>query len=127
LTQGARRGPAPSALQAALKGACPRCGRGRLFAGFLTLAPACTVCGLDLSSADSGDGPAVFLIFIVGTIAVVLAIWLEVALAPPLWVHAVVSGLVVMALSLLLLRPAKALMVALQWRHRGGDFEPGEG
>ena len=47
---------------------CPRCGKGPLFDGFLSLAKRCTVCGLDYSFADSGDGPAVFIMLIVGFI-----------------------------------------------------------
>lgn len=68
---------------------CPRCGRGKLFTGILGIEGACEVCGLDLSAQDSGDGPAVFVILILGFIVVGLALWVEVRFTPPLWVHAV--------------------------------------
>ena len=66
--------PPVAPLTAALKGRCPQCGEGRLFAGFLTVAPRCTECGLDLSKQDSGDGPAVFVILILGFVVVGLAL-----------------------------------------------------
>ena len=53
-----------------MRGLCPRCGEGRLFRGFLDVQPSCQVCGLDLAFADSGDGPAVFIMMIVGFIVV---------------------------------------------------------
>ena len=58
--------PRVSPIAAGLACRCPRCGRGRLFDGYLTVAARCSACGLDLSKADSGDGPAVFIIFILG-------------------------------------------------------------
>ena len=33
-----------------------------MFDGFLKVPPACEACGLDLAKADTGDGPAVFVI-----------------------------------------------------------------
>src|SRR5688572_25698412 len=47
-------------LSVAARSACPRCGKGKLFDGFLTLARQCDVCGLDYSFADPADGPAFF-------------------------------------------------------------------
>ncbi|MEM7444474.1 MAG: DUF983 domain-containing protein [Pseudomonadota bacterium] len=115
--------PPVSPIAAGLRCRCPRCGEGRLFAGYLAVVDECEHCGLRLADNDSGDGPAVFLIFIVGFLAVALAIWVEVRWEPPMWVHAVVSGGFVIALSLALLRPAKAYVLALQYRHRRDDFE----
>ena len=75
--------PPVSPFAAGLACRCPRCGRGRLFDGFLTVVPRCAVCGLDLSPHDSGDGPAVFLIFILGALVVPIAIFAEVWFEPP--------------------------------------------
>lgn len=72
---------------AALKGLCPRCGAPTLFAGWLRFAERCSACGLDFSRFNVGDGPAAFLTLILGTVVVALAIWLELAVGPPLWVH----------------------------------------
>src|SRR6202008_4473568 len=79
------RAPAPA--EAALGGLCPRCGNRTLFAGLASFAPRCRACGLDLAAFNVGDGPAAFLIFIVGGIVVALAILLELNLSPPWWVH----------------------------------------
>ena len=112
----------PSAVSVALACRCPRCGRGRLYAGFLTVAPECSVCRLDFAKADSGDGPAVFIVLVLGAIVVALALWVEIAFEPPLWVHALLWPPLILGGSLLALRPAKALMIALQYRHSVAGF-----
>jgi len=109
--------PATSPFKAALGCRCPRCGDGRLFSGFLEVAERCTACGLDLRAQDSGDGPAVFVVFILGFVIVGLAIFVEVVFAPPYWVHVVLWPPVVIGLSLLLLRPLKAALIASQFKH----------
>src|SRR6187397_861088 len=68
---------------------CPRCGEGKLFAGFLSLRPSCSACGLDYAFIDAGDGPAVFIILIAGFIVVFCALIVEVVYQPPFWLHAV--------------------------------------
>ena len=88
---GGRPERAADPVKAGVLGRCPRCGEGKLFAGFLTVAPRCANCDLDYSFIDSGDGPAVFVILIVGFIVVGMALWVEVAYDPPLWVHAAVT------------------------------------
>jgi len=109
--------PATSPFKAALGCRCPRCGDGRLFSGFLEVAERCTACGLDFRAQDSGDGPAVFVVFILGFVIVGLAIFVEVVFAPPYWVHVVLWPPVVIGLSLLLLRPLKAALIASQFKH----------
>ncbi len=113
--------PPPPAFAAALGCLCPRCGKGRLFEGFLSLHDRCAVCGLDYAKADTGDGPAVFIIFIVGAIVVLFAVLTEIWATPPYWVHAVLWPPLILGLSLGLLRPAKALMIALQYRHQASE------
>ncbi len=100
---------------------CPRCTEGPLFDGFLTVAPECTNCGLDLSKADTGDGPAVFVIFIVGFVVVAGAVLLEVFVTPPYWVHALIWAPLSILLSLGLLRPFKATLLALQYKHDASE------
>ncbi|MGE3146536.1 MAG: DUF983 domain-containing protein [Pseudorhodoplanes sp.] len=112
---------AASVAQAALTCRCPRCGRGRLFSGFLTLRPRCEACGLDFSFADSGDGPAVFIILLAGLVVTFAALAVEFAYQPPFWVHAVLWAPLILAVTILPLRPMKALMVALQFRHRAAE------
>ena len=103
---------------AAFKRRCPRCGVGALFAGFLTLREACPHCKLSYGFADAGDGPAVFVMLIVGFIVCGSALWLEIKQAPPLWVHAVLWGPLILALAALLLPMLKALLVALQYHNK---------
>ena len=112
-------------LSAGMRCVCPRCGKGRLFAGFLTVAERCDVCALDLSQVDSGDGPAVFLIFILGFLVVPVALWVSMTVEWPLWLHTIVWSIVVLALTLGMLRPAKAYVIALQYRYRRSEVEKG--
>jgi uncharacterized protein (DUF983 family) len=108
--------PVPLA-RAALLCRCPRCGEGRVFVGLLTVRANCPACGLDLSAEDAGDGPAVFLIFFLGALAVGLAAWLEIEFSPPIWVHLAILTPLVVGGAIGLLRPLKAGMIALQYRH----------
>jgi uncharacterized protein (DUF983 family) len=113
--------PAVSPIWAGLAGRCPRCGKGRLFSGFLTLAPRCAVCGLDFAFADSADGPAFFVMTIAGFIVVGGALAVEILYKPPFWVHAALWLPLGIGLPLLLLRPFKGVMIALQYHHRAAE------
>ena len=113
-----------SLFRAGLLCRCPRCGQGRLFTDFvhfLRVAETFETCGLDLRPEDSGDGPAVFVMFVTGPLVVTLAILLEVLLQPPLWLHALLWIPTVLISSIALLRPLKAVLIALQYRHRAGE------
>jgi uncharacterized protein (DUF983 family) len=114
-----------SVLAAGLGCRCPRCGRGRLYSGLLTVVPSCADCGLDLRAHDTGDGPAVFVVFALGAVVVPLAIGVEVWFAPPFWVHLLVWTPVIVALAIALLRPMKAIMVALHYKNLGHEYEGG--
>jgi len=105
------------AIRAGLRCRCPRCGEGRLFAGFLALRPRCEVCELDYGFADSGDGPAVFIMFLAGSIVVGAALVTEVVYQPPYWVHAALGLPLILIVTLGPLRPMKGLMIALQHHH----------
>jgi uncharacterized protein (DUF983 family) len=115
--------PTARTVEAALKGRCPRCGRGALFAGpaSLTLPSRCGECGLDYGFIDTGDGPAVFAILLLGFVVLGAALLVEFKLGPPVWVHVVLWGPVTFALAFGLLRLLKATLVALQFRHKAGE------
>jgi uncharacterized protein (DUF983 family) len=113
--------PPVEPIVAGLKGRCPRCGEGRLFASFLTVAKECEVCRLDYSFADAGDGPAVFVILIVGFIVVGLALWLEVTSGPPLWLHFLLWIPLTLLLSLGSLRLIKGVLITLQYRNKAEE------
>ena len=112
------RGPGVSPFSAGLRCRCPRCGQGKLFAGYLTVTDTCSACGLDLKQHDSGDGPAFFVMSIVGVVVVALAMWVEIAYQPAYWIHMVLWGPLILIGTFSLLRPTKALLIALQYRHR---------
>jgi len=111
----------PNPALTGLAGHCPRCGKGHLFTGYLTLRPSCEVCGLDYTFADTGDGPAFFVMSIVGIVVVALALWVEFAFEPPIWLHIVMWFSLSVILSIALVRPLKGLMVALQYHHKAGE------
>lgn len=115
----------PPPIPTGLRGRCPRCGQGALFEGFLTFKPACAACGQDFTAFDSADGPAFFVMSIVGTLVVGIALWLEIAYEPPVWIHALVAVSLTVGLSLLLVRPLKGMLAALQFHHKAeqGRFE----
>ena len=104
-----------------LKGRCPRCGKGHMFQGFLAVRPRCEVCGLDLAFADAGDGPAFFVMSIVGIVVVALALWVEFTYEPRIWVHLVMWFSLTAVLSLAMVRPLKGVMVALQYHHKAEE------
>ena len=111
----------PFPMRAALLCKCPRCGQGRLFDGFLTLAPACDRCGLDYKFIDAGDGPAVFVILLAGFLVLGLALWVEVTYEPPFWVHLAIFLPLTVAVCLGMLRPFKSAMVALQYHNHAEE------
>ena len=122
----------PTLAQSALRGIacrCPRCGKGKLYAGFLHLRPSCDVCGLDYTFIDTGDGPAIFLIMLAGAIVVTAALIVEVKYQPPFWLHAALWLPLVLATTLLPMRSMKSLLIALQFHHKAApgrliDREP---
>jgi uncharacterized protein (DUF983 family) len=114
-------------ILAGLACSCPRCGRGKLFGGFLTLRPRCEACGLDYGFADSGDGPAVFIMFLAGFIVVGAALVTEVRYRPPFWVHTALWLPLIVIVTLGPLRPMKGLLIALQYHHQAAEKRFGAG
>jgi uncharacterized protein (DUF983 family) len=122
MTAPGESGRLPSIFIAGVKGRCPRCGKGRLFSGYVAVAPSCTVCGLDYGFADAGDGPAVFVSLIGGFIVLGVALAVEIAYEPPMWVHVAIFMPLTLIVCLGLLRPFKGLLIGLQYRNKA---EPG--
>lgn len=111
----------PSALTTGLLCRCPRCGEGALFSGFLKTVTRCESCGQDLSFAAHTEGPAVFIILIVGFVIVGAAAVVEGLFHPPPFVHLLLWLPSVVILALALMRPLKATMVALQFHNGAGE------
>ena len=113
--------PVLSPFATGIRGRCPRCGRGPLFKGFLTLAPACEHCGLSYDFADPADGPAFFVICFACVPAVLFAVWLEVAYQVPYWVHLVTSLPVLLLTCIPPLRPLKGWLIASQYVYKAEE------
>ncbi len=113
--------PPVSPYRVGLAGKCPRCGQGELFGTFLGLTDRCAVCELDYAKADAGDGPAVFVMFIVGFIAVAAVFILRFMLFAPVWLALGASSALAVFLTLALLRPFKATLIALQFRNKAAE------
>lgn len=113
--------PTVDPVTAGVKARCPRCGQGKLFDGFLKPAERCSSCGLDYSFIDTGEGPAVLVMLLIGFIVVGLALWMEVTLDPPLWLHFILWIPLALALCLLALRWMKGVLIALQYKHKASE------
>jgi len=112
---------APDTTQASLKGLCPRCGAPTLFVGAVRFSDRCSVCDLDFAQFNVGDGPAAFLIMIVGAIVTLGAIMLELSVSPPFWVHILIWLPVTAGLVVGLLRLAKGALLILEYRNRARE------
>lgn len=111
----------PNPLLSGLAGRCPNCGEGHLFEGFLRVSQSCEACGFDLRAADSGDGPAVFVILIGGFLVAFAALFTEIAYRPPIWLHLVLWLPLTVIVCLGLLRPFKGAMLAAQFMNKASE------
>lgn len=117
--------PPLSPFATGLRGRCPRCGEATIFDGLLGMKPRCDICGLDLTVADTGDGPSFFASFIGGFLVLAAGVYAQIVYDPPLWVYVVllaVGALVIVAM----LRPIKGVLTSLQFVNKAeqGIFEP---
>ncbi|WP_369060513.1 DUF983 domain-containing protein [Caulobacter sp. 73W] len=111
----------PAPIISGLRCKCPRCGEGKLFEGFLKVAPACNVCGLSYAFADPADGPAFFVMTGIGCAIMALFAWIEIAYQPPIWFHFLFTLPLFAAGCLGTLRPVKAWLIASQFYHKAED------
>jgi uncharacterized protein (DUF983 family) len=113
--------PQLSPLKTGVLGRCPRCGKGKLFKGFLELRPSCDYCGLDYSFADPADGPSFFVVTFACLPVVIFAAWLEIVYQPPYWVHLVTTLPLIFLTCVPPLRPLKGWLVASQYIYQAGE------
>lgn len=104
---------------------CPKCLKGQLYPSLfdLRLNTRCEHCGLDLAQNDSADGPAVFLIFILGFLLVPAALIVDHFFNLPLWAHAILWSVVTLGLTIGALKPIKSYIIYLQFKHRPNDWK----
>lgn len=108
-------------LRCGWRGLCPRCGRGPMFRSWLKIVERCAACGLDYRFAAPDDGPAFFSLCVVTLPLTALMVWFQVAVEPPAWVHLFTSVPLMVAGTLLPLRPIKGWLVASQFVNRAQE------
>lgn len=113
--------PDLSPIKTGLAGKCPRCGRGRLFSGYLSVAETCKACGLSFDFADAGDGAAWFVMLFVCFVGVGAILGIEVAYSPSFWIHALIAIPLIILMPLLLLRPVKGMLLCQQWKTKAEE------
>lgn len=113
--------PDLSPIKTGIAGKCPRCGRGRLFQGYLTVAAQCNACGLSFDFADAGDGAAWFVMLFTCFVGVGAILGIEVAYSPAFWVHVLIAIPLIILMPLLLLRPAKGMLLCQQWKTKAAE------
>lgn len=116
----------PGMAETALFGLCPRCGAKSLFDGMVRFATRCDACGLDYSRFNVGDGPAAFLTLLIGGLVTVLAIWLQLAVSPPFWVHILLWLPLTAAAVLAGLRASKAALLHAEFSRKAGEAGRGD-
>ncbi len=108
-------------VQTGLSGRCPECGEGRLFKSMLGFVESCIVCAADFTDEDAGDGPAVFVIFIVGIFIVPMALAFHLLLDPPMAVTFILWSAIIIAVSLCLLRLLRGAMFNIAWQRNARE------
>ena len=111
----------PSPFKAGLRSRCPRCGEGKLYSGLLQVAERCPHCDLSFADVDPGDGPAIFVILILGAIIVGAAFTVDSLFAPPYWLHLVLWIPTTLVGAIALLAPFKATLIALQYKTKAQE------
>jgi uncharacterized protein (DUF983 family) len=111
----------PPPIDSGLKGCCPRCGERTLFAGYIKFADKCAGCGLDFTQFNVGDGPVVFLTLGIGALVTAMALWVEFTFQPGLLVHVLLWVPITFGMTLVSLRFAKGLLLALEYRNKARE------
>lgn len=87
----------------------------------MAIAPACSECGQDFSHADSGDGPAIFVMLIAGFIVIGSMLVIDTLYEPPIWLLMAIFLPLAVVLNIGMIRPFKGVLVALQFHHKAGQ------
>jgi len=103
-------------VETGIKGRCPACGEGQLFAGFLKFQDECEACGADFRDEDAGDGPAFFAMFAVLIILVPMALAFAMITGAPMWLTLLIWSPIIIFACLFLLRKLRGVMFNIAWQ-----------
>ena len=106
---------------------CPKCGRGRLFDGYVATAENCPSCGLSFAGHQADDAPPYITIMVVGHLAIPLALAMKQLFDPPMWFQFALWGPVILIATFLFLPMAKGALIGLQWANYMHGFSVGSG
>lgn len=104
-----------------LMGRCPRCGKGRLFRGYLTIVPECESCGEPLGLYRAADGPAFFTMTIMLLLLIPMFGFTWAIYRPDPLTLLVLMGLATTLLTLIILRLVKGAFVGYLWARHEQD------
>jgi|SRR5271165_2280812 len=116
------RRPLRPAVLRGLRHRCPACGAKTLYASYLKVSDRCGECGEEMSHHRADDAPPYFTILIAGHAVVPMLMAVELAYAPPLWLHLAIWLPLITILCLALLPRVKGAIVGLQWANRMHGF-----
>ena len=112
------------AMMLGAKGRCPACGTGRLYGKYLKVEPVCASCGEELHHHRADDAPPYVTIFVVGHVVLPIALAVEMAMVPPMWLHTVLWLPLIVIMTLACLPPIKGALIGLQWANYMHGFDP---
>lgn len=110
-----------TALLRGALGKCPNCGKGKLFDGYLAVVPECSVCKTPLGLYRAADGPAFFTMTIMLLLLIPLLGFTWVLFRPSPVALLLITGILITALTLLVLRLVKGAFVGYLWANEERD------
>lgn len=104
-----------AAMRRGFRRACPKCGEGRLFTGYLTPRPVCGHCGVDTGQIYTADIAPYFTILIVGHLIVPALLVSEQLAHPDMWLQAAIWPTLALLLTLWFLPRVKGCIMGVMW------------
>ena len=107
--------PVWPAMLNGMRAKCPRCGVGKLFAGFVTTVHACDHCGEEIHHHRADDMPAYIVVLILGHVIVGAVMGFMQMTDLSSWQILAIWVPITIALAVGMLRPVKGAIIGLQW------------
>jgi len=108
----------PGLGRAALFGLCPRCGERTLFEAPARIALSCEACGLDLGALERGGRLAGVLTMLLAVFLIGVALGVDAALRPPLWLSALIWAPLTVGCVIFALRFYRTALLYRQYEER---------